>query len=74
GVQIVTVQQAEQALVQQGVSPEQAEVVVDDYAASKLQALRLGLGIVFLVGLVGLPLTRGLPRQTLVSAKPPEAG
>ena len=74
GVQIVTVQQAEQALVQQGVSPEQAEEVVDDYAASKLQALRLGLGIVFLVGLVGLPLTRGLPRQTLTSAPQPEAG
>ena len=74
GVQIVTVQQAEQALVQQGVSAEQAEEVVDDYASSKLQALRLGLGIVFLVGLVGLPLTRGLPRQTLTSAQQPEAG
>ena len=48
--------------------------MVDDYAASKLQALRLGLGIVFLVGLVGLPLTRGLPRQTLTSAPQPEAG
>ena len=74
GVQVITVQQAQALLEDQGVPADQAAEVVDDYAASKLQALRLGLGIVFIVGLVGLPLTRGLPRQTLTSAPQPEAG
>jgi MFS family permease len=65
GVQVITVQEAEQLLLDGGVPAEQAQVVVDAYAASKLQALRAGLGIVFIVGLVGLPLTRGLPREPL---------
>ncbi|NDA50333.1 MAG: hypothetical protein EBY60_07935 [Actinobacteria bacterium] len=73
GVQVITVQQAQALLEDQGVPADQAAEVVDDYAASKLQALRLGLGIVFIVGLVGLPLTRGLPRQTLTSAPQPGA-
>jgi hypothetical protein len=33
-----------------------------------LQALRAGLGIVFIVGLIGVPLTRGLPNRPLVGA------
>lgn len=67
GVQVITVEQAEQLLLDQGVPADQAQVVVDDYAASKLQALRAGLGIVFIVGLVGLPLTRGLPREPIAN-------
>lgn len=65
GVQVVTVEQAQELLEAQGVPADEADVVVDEYAASKLQALRAGLGIVLIIGLVGLPLTRGLPREVL---------
>jgi hypothetical protein len=30
--------------------------------------LRAGLGIVFIIGLIGIPLTRGLPKRPLVGA------
>ena len=68
GAQVITVEQAEQLLAQAGVPADQAQLVVDDYATSKLQALRAGLGIVFIVGLIGVPLTRGLPNRPLVGA------
>jgi MFS family permease len=67
GVQVITVEQAQELLQEQGVPQDQADVVVEEYAASKLQALRAGLGIVLIIGLVGLPLTRGLPRETITS-------
>jgi len=68
GAQVITVEQAEQLLAEAGVPADQAQLVVDDYATSKLQALRAGLGIVFIVGLIGVPLTRGLPNRPLVGA------
>ena len=67
GVQVITVEQAQDLLEEQGVPADQAQIVVDEYATSKLQALRAGLAIVFIVGLVGLPLTRGLPRETIAN-------
>jgi hypothetical protein len=30
--------------------------------------LRAGLGIVFIIGLIGIPLTRGLPKRPLAAA------
>jgi len=67
GVQVITVQEAQQLLEDQGVPQDQADAVVNDYAASKLQSLRAGLGIVLIIGLLGLPLTRGLPRETIAN-------
>jgi Na+/melibiose symporter-like transporter len=65
GVPVITVDQAGEVLEAEGVPADQIDVVLDEYAESKLQALRAGLGIVFIIGLVGLPLTRGLPREVL---------
>jgi EmrB/QacA subfamily drug resistance transporter len=65
GVQVITVDQAQELLAAQGVPADQAQLVVDEYAASKLQSLRAGLGIVFIVSVLSLPLTRGLPNRTL---------
>lgn len=70
GVQVITLQQATELLQAQGVSTEQTELVVQEYAASKLQALRVGLGIVFVVSVLGMPLTRGLPDRPLAQTPP----
>ena len=46
---------------------EQADALLQDYNSSKLQALRRGLGIVLIDGLLALPLTRALPDRPLQS-------
>ena len=68
GVQIVTLTQAQEALTNAGVSESDAAEIVREYSASKLQSLRAGLGIVFIIGLIGIPLTRGLPKRPLAEA------
>ncbi len=68
GVQVLSVEQVDELLRAEGIPAEQVALIVDDYAASKLQALRLGIGIVLVVSVAGLPLTRGLPREALATA------
>lgn len=68
GVQVIPVDEATELLAEQGVPEDQSLLVVDEYAQSKLQSLRLGLGIVFVVSLIGLPLTRQLPNRPLAAA------
>ena len=68
GVQIVTLTQAQESLTNAGVSESDAAEIVREYAARKLQSLRAGLGIVFIIGLIGIPLTRGLPKRPLAEA------
>ena len=65
GIQVVTPELLENYLQQAGVPSDQIQLISDDYTSSKLQALRLGLGHVLVVALLGLPLTRGLPRKPL---------
>ena len=70
GVQVITIEQAEQLLAEAGVPQEDITLIVQDYAASKLQSLRAGLGIIFIIGLIALPLTRRLPDRPLVGTQP----
>lgn len=70
GVQIVTLTQAQEALTNAGVSERDAAEIVQEYAASKVQSLRAGLGVLFIIGLIGIPLTRGLPNKPIVQASP----
>ena len=65
GIQVVTPELLASQLQKAGVSNDQIELLTADYTTSKLQALRLGLGHVLVVALLGLPLTRGLPRRPL---------
>ena len=65
GIQVVTPELLESHLQQAGVPSDQIQLISGDYTSSKLQALRLGLGHVLVVALLGLPLTRGLPRKPL---------
>lgn len=68
GVQIVTLKQAQEVLTDAGVTESDAAEVVREYAANKLQSLRAGLGIVFIIGVLGIPMTRGLANRPLVCA------
>ena len=49
------------------------DAVVQSYEAAKLQSLRGALLIVFVVGVLGLLLTGGLPREPLGARGPPDA-
>ena len=62
---MVTPELLESHLQQAGVPSDQIQLISGDYTSSKLQALRLGLGHGWVVALLGLPRTRGLPRKPL---------
>ncbi len=72
GVDIVPVQQVEQAGIEAGLTPEQASAAAQDYGDAQLEALRLALGAVALVALLALLFTRGLPTQALAGDKTAE--
>ena len=56
-----------------GLPPDQVNAVVTAYDDSKLQSLRAALAVVFIVGVLGLLVTGGLPREPLGGRGPPAA-
>lgn len=73
GIQVVSADEATAAVTAAGVPPSQVDAVVDAYSASKLQSLRLALAVVLVVGVLGLLVTGGLPKEPLGSRGPPTA-
>ena len=67
GVQVVPGSRLMQLMKEAALPEEQADALLQDYNSSKLQALRRGLGIVLIDGLLALPLTRALPDRPLQS-------
>ncbi len=65
GIDIVSVDAAEQAAVKGGLPPEQARVVAAAYGEAQLDALRLSLGAVAIAALLSLSLTLRLPTRSL---------
>ena len=61
GLEVIPVTQAEQFLTDAGLPPDQAEAIAADYGAAQLDGLRLALGGVALLSLLGLFFTRNLP-------------
>jgi predicted MFS family arabinose efflux permease len=72
GIQVVSADQVDAAVTAAGLPPAQVDAVVDSYEAAKLQSLRGALLIVFVVGVLGLLLTGGLPREPLGARGPPD--
>ena len=68
---MVSADQVDQAMVQAGLPPDQVNAVVDAYETSKLESLRGALGIVFVIGLLGLLMTGGLPKTPMAARGPP---
>ena len=64
-MQEAALQPTDGAMQEAAVPQDQADALLQDYSSSKLQALRRGLGIVLIAGLLALPLLRELPNQPL---------
>jgi EmrB/QacA subfamily drug resistance transporter len=61
GIPVVSVEDVEQAALDEGLPPEQAEALADDYGDAELQGLKRAIGAVGLFALLALWFTRGLP-------------
>ncbi|MGH2701474.1 MAG: MFS transporter [Actinomycetota bacterium] len=61
GIAVAPVEDVEQAALDQGVPPDQAETLADDYGDAQLQGLKRAIGAVAIFGLLGLWFTRHLP-------------
>ncbi|HET8949649.1 MAG TPA: MFS transporter, partial [Solirubrobacteraceae bacterium] len=65
GVPVVPVEDVEQAALDQGVPPEEAKAVADDYGDAQLQGLKRAIGAVAIFSLLSLWFTRRLPGRPL---------
>jgi hypothetical protein len=70
GIDIVPVDDVEQAAIDGGLSEDEAQAVASDYGEAQLDALRLALGAVALAALLSLWFTRQLPTGSLAEAAP----
>ncbi len=73
GIQVVPASQVQAAVTGAGLPPGQVDAVVNAYDTSKLQSLRAALAVVLVVGVLGLMVTGGLPRQPMGARGPPGA-
>ncbi len=73
GIDLVSVGQVEQIATEEGLPPDQAKAVADDYGDAELDALRVSLGAVAVAALLTLWFTRNLPRSAVAptAAKEP---
>ena len=69
GIDIVPVEDVEQAAVEGGLTQDQAHAVATDYGDAQLEALRLALGAVAAAALLSLWFTRRLPTESLAAAE-----
>ncbi len=71
GAPVISQEQAEQALLDAGATPDVAAEVAQIHADAQVEALRQALFLVFAITVLGLMLARGLPATIPV---PPKAG
>ena len=64
GLEVIPVAEVEQFLTDAGLPPDQAAAIATDYGAAQLDGLRLALGGVALLALLGLFFTRNLPDRS----------
>jgi EmrB/QacA subfamily drug resistance transporter len=72
GVGLIAAPEAETMLVDAGMSPADAALVADDYAAAQLDALKVSLLAVATIALVAFVAARRIPDQTVEPAPVPE--
>jgi MFS family permease len=70
GIPVVPVDEVEKAARANGVAPDQAAAVADDYGDSQLAALKRAIGAVAVFALLGLWFTRKLPGRSSTQPGP----
>jgi MFS family permease len=73
GVPIVPVDDVEGAALDEGLPPEQAQALADDYGDAQLQGLKRAIGAIAIFALLSLWFTRGLPGRPLEEPAAPDA-
>jgi MFS family permease len=63
GIPVVTLEEVQQAAVEGGASPVEAEAIADDYGDAQLQALKRSIGAVAIFAVLSFWFTRGLPAR-----------
>jgi EmrB/QacA subfamily drug resistance transporter len=74
GLEIVPVDDVEQAAREAGLPADQAAALADDYGKAQLHGLERAIGAVAIFGLLSLWFTRGLPGRAVMPTSPQEAG
>jgi hypothetical protein len=72
GIDIISVDQAEQRALQKGLPQQEASAVADSYGDAELSALRQSLGAVAFIALLSLWFTRKLPSSAAGTTEPRE--
>jgi MFS family permease len=70
GIDIISVDEAQQRAVQRGVPEQEATAIADDYGDAELDALRQSLGAVAFIALLCLWFTRRLPSAAVTATDP----
>ena len=65
GIDVVPVEEVEQAALDQGLPADQATAIADDYGDAQLQGLKRAIGAVGIFAVLALWFTRGLPGHAL---------
>jgi MFS family permease len=71
GIPIVPVADVEQAAIDEGVAPDQAAALADDYGDAQLDGLKGALGAIAVLALLSFWFTRRLPGEPLRPEEPP---
>jgi hypothetical protein len=74
GLEIVPVDDVEQAAQKAGLPADQAEALADDYGKAQLHGLERAIGAVAIFAVLALWFTRGLPGRAVMHTPPQEAG
>jgi EmrB/QacA subfamily drug resistance transporter len=74
GIEIVPVDDVEQAAQKAGLPADQAEALADDYGKAQLHGLERAIGAVAIFAVLALWFTRGLPGRAVMHTPPQEAG
>jgi MFS family permease len=65
GIPVVPVAEVQQVALDEGVTPDQAEAIADDYGEAQLHGLERAIGAVGIFALLSLWFTRGLPGRAV---------
>jgi hypothetical protein len=70
GIPVVPVEDVEESALDQGLPPDQATALADDYGAAQLDGLKQAIGAIAVIALLSFWFTRRLPGRSLQHEQP----